>query len=253
VRVNILNTHCLPISPSTTSRPAFQSCTLDYDARRDHDLLDTSGLIPVLEGYLAVPIPTIRTAAWALLDSLLPHRPPTAAAAPALLEPSAGGGRVHARVLGLVFRQLELTVGASSSSSSSSSLSHPESLVVAPIAPWALSPEATGLVLPHVPLAKGTTFAFWLFRARKEREQQQEQREQELREGEPPPVLNPGDRVMRGPDWCDGDEDGWVGNVGTVMRMETSTQAIVEWDGRREQEQFIYRCVSCRRCHACGL
>jgi hypothetical protein len=192
-----------------------------------------------------VPVPTVRAAAWALLDSLLP-RPLHPATAIAALAPL---GAVHGRLLGLVFRQLKLTVGAAASAAATNSSGpcappHPESVVASPSAPWSLSRESVGPVVPYVPLTIGTTFAFWLFRPRKGQPPQGEG-------AAPLPALKIGDRVVRGPDWCDDDEDGWVGNVGTVVRMETATAAIVEWDGRRDGMEFIYRCVgwivSCMR------
>lgn len=222
---------------------ALKACTLDYDAH-DHGLLEVCGVLPVLDGYLSgapSTIPTLRAAAWTLLESFLPRSPPAPAA---LLGPEAQ--RLHARLLGLVFRQLELSIAAGSgpfnstdsSNSSHQRAFHPESVVAVPTAPWALSREATGPVIPYTPLTMGTTFAFWLFRSRRAATSLPDASDHPGT----PPSLKARSHVMRGPDWCDGDEDGWVGNVGTVFQMETSTAAIVEWDGN-SQARFIYRCV----------
>ena len=205
---------------------ALKACTLDHGAfAADHALLDASGLLPTLEGYLAVPDPALRAAVWALLESLLNRPGAEPGAAVANHHDTDAAGRLHGRLLGLVFRLLERTIGAAASSSSAGDSSN---------GPWAFRRAVVGPILPYTRLTLGTTIAFWLFRpgpASGGREQEQQ-----------PGLLKPGDRVQRGPDWCDGDEDGWVGNVGTVIRMETPTAAIVEWDGLRE-EQFIYRCV----------
>ena len=47
-------------------------------------------------------------------------------------------------------------------------------------------------------------------------------------------------RVVRGPDWCWGDQDGGEGCVGTVVKVEEGGQSVVvQWDfGLRSQ----YRC-----------
>ena len=47
-------------------------------------------------------------------------------------------------------------------------------------------------------------------------------------------------RLVRGPDWCWGDQDGGEGCVGTVVEVgEGARSALVQWDaGTRER----YRC-----------
>lgn len=40
-----------------------------------------------------------------------------------------------------------------------------------------------------------------------------------------------GDRVIRGPDWCHGDEDGGNGFVGTVTEISKKEKTcLVQWD-----------------------
>ena len=209
---------------------ALKACTLDHGAFADHAVLDASGLLPTLEGYLAVPDPTLRAAVWALLESLLDRAGPEPAAALAAHHHDAdAAGSFHSQLLGLVFRLLGRTAGAGSAGSGRS--------VAALDTRWALSRATVGPVIPYTRLTLGTTFAFWLFRPGPASAGGPGGREQA---GHQPKLLKPGDRIVRGPDWCDGEENGWVGAVGTVRMMETPTAVIVEWDGMRE-DQFIYR------------
>ena len=51
--------------------------------------------------------------------------------------------------------------------------------------------------------------------------------------GAPQKMAKPflGLRVVRGPDWCSGDQDGEEGCVGTVVEVgEGGTSAMVQWD-----------------------
>lgn len=210
---------------------ALKACTLDHGAFADHAVLDASGLLPTLEGYLAVPDPTLRAAVWALLESLLDRAgpEPAAAALAAHHHDADAAERFHGQLLGLMFRLLGRTAGAGSAGGGRS--------VAASDTRWALSRATVGPVIPYARLTLGTTFAFWLFRPAAASGSGPGGREQA---GRQPKLLKPGDRIVRGPDWCDGEENGWVGAVGTVRMMETPTAVIVEWDGMRE-DQFIYR------------
>ena len=42
--------------------------------------------------------------------------------------------------------------------------------------------------------------------------------------------LMPGIRVVRGPDWKWGDQDGGEGHLGTVVEIVSKTEVVVQWD-----------------------
>ena len=47
-------------------------------------------------------------------------------------------------------------------------------------------------------------------------------------------------RLVRGPDWCCGDQDGGEGSVGTLVEVgEGGRSALVQWDGGT---RGLYRC-----------
>ena len=60
--------------------------------------------------------------------------------------------------------------------------------------------------------------------------------------GVEPGMVEPrlGLRLVRGPDWCRGDQDGGEGFVGTVVEVgEGGRSALVQWDGSMSA---LYRC-----------
>jgi len=55
----------------------------------------------------------------------------------------------------------------------------------------------------------------------------------------PPPQLRKGDKIVRGPDWVWGDQDGGLGGTGTVRSIEADGFVKVEWD--KNQVEVFYR------------
>ena len=50
-----------------------------------------------------------------------------------------------------------------------------------------------------------------------------------------------GARVMRGPDWKWGKQDGWEGHLGTVRNFESPEEVVIVWDNGTAAN---YRCLA---------
>jgi len=62
--------------------------------------------------------------------------------------------------------------------------------------------------------------------------------------------IHRGDRVQRGPGWASGDEDGGVGQIGTVVRDEESSESVfVHWDLSLSNQVHHYSWPSDPTCH----
>jgi len=205
---------------------ALKACALDFDVK-DHETIEESDLINVLDIYLSCGNAGIRSTAWSLFEALLP-RSSTVDEASVFDEPTV----MSNHMLSLVVRHLE-------SIAESSRTPRPPLNITPTVLPAGpkhvmvlegatqLDRSTVGKVVPHLPLGLNNSMCMWLYRSKA------------LVDEWADDSIVEGSRVIRGPDWNEGNQDVFDGNMGTVVKIISPTSVCVQWDGT--DARYTYR------------